>query len=250
MSETFLRADGLVELRVDPAAVAEARRDGVNLLTRGELCTACLVGDWGLSLLTTTRTLCGDCTWLEAEVSRLAGTERSRAGRPAGGAVLQPGGRTDPRDEAWAPVRAAFGVRTRRLAEVFDRAEALGVPLIDLDTGDGRTVRAAARQDLRRRELIDESADVRVRRFASWLRVLAPEDHAARAEVLGDVEGLARALRAHQDDVRVARARADLERAARETVRGLAAVGRAPVALGTAAGRVVRARLTRAGSRS
>lgn len=252
MSETYLRADGLVELRPDPATLAQAARTGVTVITRGELCTACLVGDWGQSLLKVTKTLCDDCTWLESEVARRAGTARSRAGRPAGGGVLQVAGRTDPYDEAWAPVRAAYGVRTRRLVEVFDRAVALGVPLVDIDTGDGdgRTVRAVAREDLRRHELLDESAPVRVRRFAAWLRVLAPEDHAARADVLADVRGLAHALCAHQDEVRAARARADLERATREAVQGLTAVGRAPVALGAAAGRVVRTRLTRSGSRA
>ena len=247
MSETFLRADGLVELRPDPAAVAEATRTGVDLVTRGELCTACLVGDWGLSLLRVAKTLCDDCTWLEAEVSRRAGAARSRAGRTAGDGDVQLAGLSDPDDASWAPVRAALQLRDARLTELLDDAAASGMAVVELDSvrDHDRTVRAVSRQDALRSGLLDDSAEARVRLFAEWLRLLAPEDHAVRADVLADVPALAHALRAHQVGVMAASARADVDRVGRETARALATVTRAPLALGAVVSRLVRVRLTR-----
>ncbi|MCR6647210.1 MAG: hypothetical protein NVV70_03375 [Cellulomonas sp.] len=241
MSEKFLRADGLVELRPDPAKVADAARNRVGLITTGELCTACLVGDWGQSLLKVTKTLCDDCTWLESEVSRRAGTGRSRAGRPGPGR-LRAGGASDPGDAAWASIRAARVAREERLAPVFARAVMLGVPVVDLGPGTGGFVPAIAYEDVERFDLVPRDAGARVARFAEWLRVLAPEDHAARSAVLADVHELARVLRAEQARARRARARAELDRAGREVVQALATVGRAPRTVGAAAGRLVRAR--------
>lgn len=250
MSETFLRADGLVELRPDPVAVAEATRTGVDLVTRGELCTACLVGDWGLSLLRVAKTLCDDCTWLEAEVSRRAGAARSRAGRTAGDGVVQLAGLSDPDDASWAPVRAARRLRAMRLVEVFGRATELGVPVVELVADEGGIVLALNEGDLERSGLLPRGARARVDRFAEWLRVLAPAEHAARAAALADVDGLARALQAHQATVGRERAAARLRRATRAAGRGLATVGRAPLVLGAATSRLVRARCVQAAGRA
>ena len=59
----------------------------------------------------------------------------------------------------------------------------------------------------------------RVRRYADWLRALDPAGYAARADVLSDVEPLARWLERKDREVRRARARRELQRTARDAAR-------------------------------
>lgn len=241
MSELYLCADGTVESRPSPAKVADAARRGVNLITSGELCTACLVGTWGRSHLRLTQTLCDECTWLEAEVSRRAGTGLSRAGRRGPG-ELRPGGERDRDDAAWAPIRAARVLREEQVSRVFVRASALGASFVDLTTTDGRVLPVLSYADVERLNLLPRGAEERARRFAEWLRALAPEDHAARSAELADVHALAHALHAHEADTRRQQARADLARATRDTAKAATTLGRAPRVLGAAAARVLQVR--------
>ncbi|WP_418276411.1 hypothetical protein ACNHYB_00375 [Isoptericola jiangsuensis] len=82
MSDTFLRPDGYVEWRPGPATVAEVVDSGRSVISRRQLCTACLVGDWPLSMFRFSQTLCDTCHALDGEVTRRASLDRApNAGR-------------------------------------------------------------------------------------------------------------------------------------------------------------------------
>lgn len=237
MGEKLLRADGTVEWRPGTGTVRQVKRQGATVITRGQLCTACLVGDWGLSTLKAAWTLCPDCVWLNAEVSRRAGVRTpSRAGRPLPGS----GDQLLREDPSWEPVRAARRVRDAQLADVFARAPQAGVAVVDLTDRYG-TYRAIDCADLAPSGLIAAGAEARVRRFAQWLRALAPEEYTVRAGAFADVAGLAAALREHLREARRSQARTELHRAVREVADGFARIGRAPRVVGSAVVGVVRA---------
>lgn len=240
MSDTFLRPDGIVEWRPAPEVKARLRADGATVYSRGQLCTACLVGSWPQTLLRFAQTVCPTCQRLDAEVTARSGLEHpSRAGRLTT-AVADPARLNDPADTAWDPVRQARAVRARRLGPVFVQARSLGVVLVE-EHGVGRApVELVACDALDRPGLIPSAMEDRVRRYAAWLEELAPDDFTERAAAFDDVDSLAAVLRSREREARVARARAELARARRDAARAPRALAEAAAELVRAAGRAVR----------
>lgn len=212
-SDKFLRPDGVVEWRPDEAITARAAAAGAPVIGQGRLCTACLVGDWPMTSLRMSQTLCDACRALEAEVARRAGLG---------------GGST----RARVTVEQARAYRAARLAGVFVRARALGVVQLEESRRPGRPpYELVAYDDLRRHDLIPGTMADRVRRYSDWARQLDPVSFAERAQVLADVDALARWLRRHVRDSARAHARHELDQAVRDAARapgnlarGLAAI--------------------------
>ncbi len=221
--QKFLRPDGVVEWRPDARTKSEIVARGGHVISRGQLCTACLVGDWGMSLLKLNKTLCDLCASLEAEVTRRANLpDGKNAGQWDGGVIVI--GETDHSGadsgpEAVEPVRRARDYRAVRLAPVFVQARALGVFVLE-EGGPGQPpAELVSTDDLREHALIPALMGDRVSRYVEWLRELDPDGYALRAAVLADVHGLASWLRELDRKIGRAHARAELDRAARQAAR-------------------------------
>ncbi|MFI2294464.1 hypothetical protein [Isoptericola sp. NPDC019571] len=217
MSRKSLRPDGHVEWRPDPATVSRATGAGRYVISEGQLCTACLVGDWPMSMFRFSQTLCDACRALDGEVTRRAGLDEGpRAGRLVGGSG-RIGGLHDPYDSDWEPVRQALAYRQARLASVFVRARALGIVRLEEGLPGTAPRELVGYDDLRAYALVPDAMPDRVRRYADWLQALDPTGHAVRDRALSDVDSLADWLRRRERYVRRARARAELDRTARVT---------------------------------
>lgn len=178
---------------------AAAAATGRSILSRGALCTACLVDTWALSLLKSRKSLCDWCERLESEVSRRAGLERSTAGRPRpsesrfrlveGG---EPGIAPAPAEDPDDPLVRARADRAAQLARVFVHARAAGVVLLQERAPGVPPAELVELHELHASGVLPADPAARIRRYAAWLERLDPAEHAERAEVLGDVEGLTR----------------------------------------------------------
>jgi hypothetical protein len=202
MSSTFtVHDDGSVRSVPDQHTLDRNERLQLATLTVGRLCTACLVGSWPHTLLRSRQTICDTCRILEAALARRAGTPLRLA--PA-----------HVRDDD-AALERARAHRARRVGEVFDRAERLGVDVARTARWDGTPLRAAEARDLHRPDLLDDGYEARVVRFAAWLRDLAPGAYADHAATLQDVGGLAAELEATERRNTAERARIELDDAER-----------------------------------
>jgi hypothetical protein len=230
----YLHADGIVEQKPNATELKNARRRGFTIQTRGQLCAACLVGDWGRNGINWMNFLCSDCMWLDHAVTQLAGAE--------------PSARTTRTDHNLATARS---FRTQRLARVFAQAEALGVPTHDASDPYNSTDTSAglAWDDITQYGLISRSHEDRVIRFAEWLAYIDPEAYAARAVVLADVAPLASALGARERRFRQGAARRQLSRAMDDLRKGFMLIATAPHSLVAAMSDIIASHVSRVNRR-
>lgn len=219
MSESFLHASGLVEWRPDAKTTERVTARGGYVISGGQLCTACLVGTWPMSMFRQSQTLCETCTSLDGEVTRRAGPARlTSAGRPAS-RVIRAGGLDDLNDPDWDPVRRARALRAEKLAQVFVHARGLGIVLLEEREPGQAPHEVIDYDDLRRHDLIPDDMPTRIRRFADWLQVLEPQAYEQRTEALAQVGSLSRMLVEEARTRRRARSRAELDRAFQDAQR-------------------------------
>ena len=194
MSDMFLRPDGVLLWRPDAETRAGIRARGGYVIASGQLCTACLVGSWPSSMLRVRQTLCSGCARLEAEVSRRAGLAESKSAAQWRGGVIVfgPSGGIEGDDGGEDVVRRSRAYRAERLYPVFVHARALGIVLLEEGKPGTPPAELLPTDVLREHGLIPESPRDRAERYVAWLRALDPAGYARRAEVLADVDALAR----------------------------------------------------------
>ncbi|WP_029253888.1 hypothetical protein [Paraoerskovia marina] len=211
----YLRIDGMLEHEPGARRRERARRTGVTLIEHGMLCTACMVGSWGRTVLSRNRTLCMVCHHLANHLATAATTSpadrQSILHRLSGPSAGDDGG-----------VAAARAHLKARVHGVFDEAVLQGVTIVERPTRSGPTTPAIDVRDLRRSGLVSDAMEQRVHRYADWLKALEPADHAVQAEALSDVAGLGAMLRRWDSDQQLTNAR----RRFRESAKRLAAASR------------------------
>ncbi|MEG3614656.1 hypothetical protein [Isoptericola haloaureus] len=219
VQDKVLLESGRVERRPDTQTVQALATRGASAITVGQLCTACLVGDWPMSMFRQAQTLCDTCTALDREVARRSGlAEGTRAGRFPGQSA-RIGGLNDQHDPDWEPIRQAHDYRRGELAGVFLRARSLGVVQLEERHLGQAPIEVIPIDVLRRHDLIPADMPGRVRRFADWLQALDPEGYRRRSATLSDVDTLSNVLIAHERKRQRARSRAELDRAVRDAAR-------------------------------
>jgi len=202
-----VRDDGSAESLPDEETLARNKRLWITTYTNGWLCTACLVGSWPNTLLRSHQVICDDVC------ARLVERVTARTGQTL--PVLR--GRVSGADDDARARLAAW--RSARLADVFDRAEELGVPTTRRVRANGLVVRQSVRAVLDRPDLLEQSYAARIARFADWATAHGADglDEAAVSDALDDVDALASELETATRRAQLRRARTELEDAERLT---------------------------------
>lgn len=207
----YLRIDGTIDQVVSAKEKARALKRGVTFTSSGQLCTACLMGRWGMSQLNMHQTLCDTCLTLENIVAAACGLEATQS--VVAGITAR--GRSQ---SAW---EEAVNYRRLRVVELFDHAVLAGIPMTERTVHHGKKMPALPIRVLEREGIISTSVEDRVERYAAWLKEFLPDNYAVCAAELTNVATLATQLRRADRDRDRSSIHVDASRAWHEVTAGM-----------------------------
>ena len=161
----LVHESGIVQKHTTRDERLRAMQERRYLLEHGRLCSACLTGSWPVTQFRMTQYLCDGCLRLDLKITRLA-----EAGTRA--VTLTESQRTD-----------SHAYRSAQLRHAFTAASDLGLLVMPIEGG-----RFLAAPDLA--QVLPDDATAAARRFASWMRAVAPEAASERDATLRRIDQL------------------------------------------------------------
>jgi hypothetical protein len=160
---TLVHESGIVQKHTTRDERLRAMQERHYLLERGRLCSACLTGSWPMNQFRMAQYLCDGCLRLDLKITRLADAD-TRA------VTLTETQRTE-----------SLSYRSTQLRRAFAAATDLGLLVMPIEGG-----RVLAAPDLA--QVLPDDATAAARRFASWMRAVAPEAASERDATLSRID--------------------------------------------------------------
>jgi hypothetical protein len=160
---TLVHESGIVQKHTTRDERLRAMQERHYLLERGRLCSACLTGTWPMTQFRMTQYLCDGCLRLDLKITRLAEAD-TRA------VTLTRTQRTE-----------SLSYRSAQLRHAFTAATDLGLLVMPIESG-----RVLTAPDLA--QVLPDDATAAARRFASWMRAVAPEAASERDATLRRID--------------------------------------------------------------